>query len=222
MNKLEKYLPEDSIYKYVLAVLLGLYILNIAGRYIYWNYRNSQLEARAKAFADEKHNRKHEFIKVENESKFLDLDVTQLREKLLYGEITSEQLVHIFANRCYTIGRRLGLSAEECFDEAIEEAKIKDKLQQKGKRTTIGTQFMMDNLSEEDGAIVKVLKQQGAIILVRDSGVELQILMTKKDLVVDPLVVMLLQLLQDVYHFLLQLILEVVSEYQVISTEFSA
>ncbi|CDW80081.1 amidase family protein [Stylonychia lemnae] len=192
MNKIEKYLPKDSKQKYAVAVLLGLYILNKTGRYIYWNYRNSQLEARAKAFADEKHNRRHEFIKVENESDFLDLDVSQLREKLLYGEVTSEQLVHIFANRSYTIGRRLGLTAEECFDEAIEEARkkdkereeamrnekdhllpllhgipiaIKDMLQQKGKRTTVGTQFMMDNISEEDGAIVKVLKQQGAIIL---------------------------------------------------------
>ncbi|CDW83580.1 amidase family protein [Stylonychia lemnae] len=111
-----------------------------------------------------------------------------------------------FANKCYFIGRRLRLNAEECFDEAIEETRKKDKEREetmrnekiifflcfmafpllskiwqsirlyllflaltKGKRTTVGTQFMMDNLLEENDTIVKVLKQQGAIILVKGS-----------------------------------------------------
>jgi hypothetical protein len=36
-------------------------------------------------------------------------------------------LVTVFSERCYTIGRKLNLIAEEYYDEALEIAKEKDK-----------------------------------------------------------------------------------------------
>jgi Asp-tRNA(Asn)/Glu-tRNA(Gln) amidotransferase A subunit family amidase len=54
------------------------------------------------------------------------MDVTQLREGLLSGKFSSEDLVNVFAARCYTIGRRLCLSTEENFEEALSEARVKD------------------------------------------------------------------------------------------------
>ncbi|CDW73926.1 amidase family protein [Stylonychia lemnae] len=197
MEKIEKLLPKDIYWRRAVAVpvvLLGAHLINQTSKYFYWHYRNRQLQASVKTIVDQKNNSRFEFIKVENENELIELDVTQLREKLLKGEITSVQLVHMFANRCYTIARRLNLSAEECFDEAIEEARqrdherqeaqkhgtahqlpilhgipidIKDMFQQKGKRVTIACQFMTDKIYDEDGIIVQLLRQQGAIIVVR-------------------------------------------------------
>jgi Asp-tRNA(Asn)/Glu-tRNA(Gln) amidotransferase A subunit family amidase len=49
-----------------------------------------------------------------------------MREHLHKGTFTSEDLVHVFGYRCYTIGRELCLTAEENIEEALEMAKIKD------------------------------------------------------------------------------------------------
>jgi len=56
----------------------------------------------------------------------LKLDLCGIREGLMNGAFTSWDLVQVFGRRCYTIGRELCLTAEENFDEAIEEAKKKD------------------------------------------------------------------------------------------------
>ena len=55
------------------------------------------------------------------------MDVTQLKEGLLRGDFTSVDLVNVFGKRCYNIGRRLCLSAEEDFDSALVEAAQKDR-----------------------------------------------------------------------------------------------
>jgi Asp-tRNA(Asn)/Glu-tRNA(Gln) amidotransferase A subunit family amidase len=55
------------------------------------------------------------------------MDVTQLKEGLLRGDFTSVDLVNVFGKRCFTIGRRLCLSAEEDFDSALVEAAEKDR-----------------------------------------------------------------------------------------------
>jgi len=54
------------------------------------------------------------------------MNVQELRQNLIKGTFTSWDLVHVFGRRCYTIGRELCLTAEENFEEAIEEAKKKD------------------------------------------------------------------------------------------------
>ena len=55
------------------------------------------------------------------------MDVTKLKEGLLRGDFTSVDLVNVFGKRCYTIGRRLCLSAEEDFDSVLVEAAEKDR-----------------------------------------------------------------------------------------------
>lgn len=54
---------------------------------------------------DNKNAKVYTFKKVENEELILSLDVKGLKEHLLKGSFTSVDLVHVFANRCYTIGR---------------------------------------------------------------------------------------------------------------------
>lgn len=43
------------------------------------------------------------------------------------GTFTSVDLVNVFGKRCYTIGRELKLTAEECFEEALLDAYKRDK-----------------------------------------------------------------------------------------------
>ena len=50
------------------------------------------------------------------------MDITQLREGLMKEKFTSVDLINIFGQRCYTIGRQLCLSTEENFEEALVEA----------------------------------------------------------------------------------------------------
>ncbi len=68
----------------------------------------------------------YQFKEVENENFILSLDVNQLREHLIKGTFTSVDLVNVFGKRCYTIGRELCLTAEENFEEALQEAVLKD------------------------------------------------------------------------------------------------
>ena len=69
------------------------------------------------------------------------MDVTQLREGLMTGRFTSVDLVHVFAQRCYTIGRQLCLSTEENFEEAFTEAAVKDAERQQALRDGIADQL---------------------------------------------------------------------------------
>lgn len=104
-----------------MLLLLGAKLLLKTFTTLHWHYQNSKLQARAQKIIDEKANTKHEFKHYEKDfvEVILSMDVAQLRQGLFKGEFSSEDLVHIFAQRCYTIGRRLCLTTEECFDEAI-------------------------------------------------------------------------------------------------------
>ena len=46
---------------------------------------------------------------------------------MIKGSFTSVDLVNVYGKRCYTIGRKLNLTTEENFDEALSEAEIKDR-----------------------------------------------------------------------------------------------
>ena len=128
--------------------------------------------------------------------KILALDVAGLRKGLLAGEFTSVDLVSVFGDRSQRIGRRLNLLAEENLTEAWELAKIKDEerkvareqgkldelpllhgipisvkdvLWQKNFLATVGCAFLCkeSERATEDGVIVKLFKDAGAIPLVR-------------------------------------------------------
>ena len=60
----------------------------------------------------------------------LSLDITQLKSGLIEGRFTSVDLVNVYADRCYRVGRSLCLSAQENFEEALDLAAIKDKERQ--------------------------------------------------------------------------------------------
>lgn len=53
-------------------------------------------------------------------------DVAMLRNMQINGEVTSVDIVTVFAQRCHTIGRKLNLVTEEYYYEAIDEARAKD------------------------------------------------------------------------------------------------
>jgi hypothetical protein len=56
------------------------------------------------------------------------MDVRELREAIIENRFTSEQVVTVFAHRCFTLGRSLNIIAQEGFDTAIAMAREKDKL----------------------------------------------------------------------------------------------
>jgi Asp-tRNA(Asn)/Glu-tRNA(Gln) amidotransferase A subunit family amidase len=63
---------------------------------------------------------------IDKEAEILNMDVSQLRQGLISGKFTSVDLVHVYARRCVEIGRKLCLSTEENFEEALELAAVRD------------------------------------------------------------------------------------------------
>ena len=61
------------------------------------------------------------------------MSITDLKKGLIDGKFTSVDLVHVFGKRCQDIGRRLCLSAEENFEEALIEAESKDREREEAK-----------------------------------------------------------------------------------------
>jgi hypothetical protein len=55
------------------------------------------------------------------------LDLQGIRDHLLKKTFTSVILVHFYAKRCFEIVRALGYSAQENFEEAFNEAELKDR-----------------------------------------------------------------------------------------------
>ncbi len=53
-------------------------------------------------------------------------DVMMLRNMQINGEVSSVDLVSVFAQRCNKIGRKLNLITEEYYNEALDEARVKD------------------------------------------------------------------------------------------------
>lgn len=96
-------------------------------KYSWHSYKKSQTRAKGRRLYEAKMSKTYEFKAVENEQLILSLDLTGLREHLLKGTFTSVDLVNVFGKRCYTIGRRLNLTAEENFEEAFQQAQERDE-----------------------------------------------------------------------------------------------
>lgn len=115
---------------------------------------------------------------------------------MIEGQFTSVDLVNVFGDRCYRIGRDLCLSAQENFEEALVLAEqkdkerkeavakgwkfikelplmhgipmsIKDQIHQKGKFSSVGFAHLMDEDQTENSPIVLSYLKSGAIPLVR-------------------------------------------------------
>lgn len=57
----------------------------------------------------------------------LRMDVKDIRHAIIDGQYTCEQVVTVFAHRCFSLGRCLNITGQEGFNSAIQMAKEKDK-----------------------------------------------------------------------------------------------
>jgi fatty acid amide hydrolase len=116
------------------------------------------------------------------------LTVSELAEKIKNKEITSYETVLAFSLRTATIGKDLNLIADVNFKQALEEARerdnqlnegsvigplhgvpisIKDHINVKGFRTTLGISSLYYNTAKEDSYIIKVLRSLGAVPFIK-------------------------------------------------------
>jgi len=105
-----------------------------------------------------------------------------------------KDIVSIYCQRSYTIGREYGLSADEVFEQALEMADQKDKLLElairegktdelpllfgvpisvkdlielKGTRNTLGCDYLANNIAKDNAPIVQMIVDAGAIPIVK-------------------------------------------------------
>ncbi|KAL4464035.1 hypothetical protein ABPG74_005972 [Tetrahymena malaccensis] len=117
-------------------------------------------------------------------------DISQLKKLLENGEVTSVDLVNIFADRCQKYGIKYEIITHLKYNEAIEQAKecdekrknspeackghlfgipisIKESFLEKDYPSTSGCSARVNRVEQEDGINAKQLKANGAILLVR-------------------------------------------------------
>jgi len=124
--------------------------------------------------------------------KILNSDVVALQQMLQSQETTSEEILITYLERASTIGLTLELLADTNFEEALQQARecdrlrkedpekcqgalfgipmsIKDCFNLKGTDTSFGMTSRLFNPEKEDGYIVKILKEEGAIIFTKSN-----------------------------------------------------
>lgn len=93
------------------------------------------MHQKANEVLNERNSKKYEFkTSGKDIDHIINLDVKQLREGLVKGTFTSVDLVSIFGQRSYQIGRALNLSAEENFQQALKLAAQRDAELEEAKR----------------------------------------------------------------------------------------
>jgi len=70
--------------------------------------------------------RKYRFKEVAHGEWIVSLSLEQIREQLVKGAFSVEDLVSVYCQRAYTIGRALHLTSDELFDSALNTARQKD------------------------------------------------------------------------------------------------
>ena len=161
--------------------------------YVIYRFKNKTVMKSAKQFLVNRNNRKFVF-KTEglNVEEIINMGVDQLHEGLINGQFTSVDLVNVFGQRCYTIGRGLCLTTQEGFQTALITAEekdderkellrkgkklgllhgipisVKDFINQKGKLSTFGAAYLCDEFMKEDSAVLKQYLNAGAVPLVK-------------------------------------------------------
>ena len=127
----------------------------------------------------------------------LNSDVTNLKRLLDARKVTSEQLTLIFLQRSATIGLDLELITEIPFEEALQQARecdriratkyankpvndneglffgvpisIKDLFEMKGFEINFGCGALCNQPKAEDGYVIRLLRNEGAILFVRSN-----------------------------------------------------
>jgi hypothetical protein len=120
-------------------LMIGEYLSLCFVVYLSANYFTSAIQehkviTKAKTRRRERDAKKFTFppVKEEKVKKILEAaDVTTLREMQIRGEVTSVEIVSVFAQRAHTIGRKFNYVTEEYYNEAFEEARLRDAETQK-------------------------------------------------------------------------------------------
>ncbi|XP_012268301.2 fatty-acid amide hydrolase 2-like [Athalia rosae] len=115
-----------------------------------------------------------------------------LAKKIRNKQVSAEEVVQVFVERCKEVNGMLNMIVEECYDQAIQEAKkvdkflkdhedpaslekskpflgvpftTKDSNRAKGLLHTVGSVHRKDYRSEEDATVIGYLKAAGGILL---------------------------------------------------------
>lgn len=124
---------------------------------------------------------------MEQERSILDMDATELAQKIAVREISSLDATNVYINHLEKINPQINCLIEDCFLQAREKAQsadeqlkagikpagklfgvpisMKESFNVAGMKTTGGLPYRKDLVEEEDAQIVARLKQEGAIIL---------------------------------------------------------
>ncbi|RYG51994.1 hypothetical protein EON66_10200 [archaeon] len=115
---------------------------------------------------------------------------TQLAAALAAGDVTSEQIVRVFALRCATVGMSMAAVTEENYTNALEAARasdarraagnalgpldgipisVKDQIDQAGFDSTCGNACRTFRPAAQDAVVIAVLRRAGAIPFVRSN-----------------------------------------------------
>lgn len=151
--------------------------------------RKWRLKAQAKRVARDSYEPKLDEVSEELKQFILSLGACELAAAIKAGKCSCRQAVTVYIERAYKIGRRLNLSAEENFEEALQVAdkldrklvetpekcgrffgvpiSIKDQINQKGKTSSCGLTYRLDLVAPEDANLLRVLILEDAIPIVR-------------------------------------------------------
>lgn len=83
--------------------------------------------------------------RVPDEMRVLQMSVSQLREAMQAGELTSTQLVSTYIRRCAHFGRLLNASTAELFQDALRAAKVKESQKRKTQAKIIDKRLHIRN-----------------------------------------------------------------------------
>ena len=136
MDEFENYnVPQFEIMNYqiiwyLISTTAVLFAIYKAHKFYQYKVKNEAITALGQKVVAERNSTKYDFATTLHDldlEHILSLDITQLKSGLLSGQFTSVDLVNVFADRCYRVGRSLCLSAQENFEEALVLAAEKDE-----------------------------------------------------------------------------------------------
>jgi hypothetical protein len=157
------------------------------------HYRHKKVTANAMRKVEKRW--KSAEVKLDNISpaesdRILNMSVTQLMETMNKGNLSSVKVVSVYIKRCIEQGRQYNATTEEFFGEALKAAaesdtrrangieprylegipiSVKDCFDQVGADSTCGLASYVDNPKEKDCVALHLLRQAGAIPLVRSN-----------------------------------------------------
>jgi hypothetical protein len=107
--------------RHLVMVLLVLYLTFRVIKFFHWKILNNIVTNLGRETLEVRNGRIFQFkdeIKHMDIPRILKMDVYQLRKSLIEGEFSSLDLVNLFSDRCYIIGRGLNLTTQENFRSA--------------------------------------------------------------------------------------------------------